>query len=191
MPPLRCRHRQDRRICGSELPSRSTTSRSTRRYLRVVSFRRITIVLLATVASAGVSVAAATGSPSGTSTHPHVSPTVGGHRTAFTVSFELRQAPGHQGVLMTGYRLAITPPRQARASCQPAQPALILTGRKGTVLKRVLRPGPHGWCTGRYRVTVFLQRGPYCPRVTGQPPTPCPQFATQELDVGDAHFTVS
>ena len=40
-------------------------------------------------------------------------------------------------------------------------------------------------------MTVFLQRGPYCPKpVEGQPPTPCPEFATQELDTGSTSFTV-
>ncbi len=41
-------------------------------------------------------------------------------------------------------------------------------------------------------MTVFLERGPYCPPPTaGRPPTPCPEFATQELDVGDTHFTIT
>jgi hypothetical protein len=53
-------------------------------------------------------------------------------------------------------------------------------------------PAPRsGWCRERYRVTVFLQRGPYCPKPRpGEPPQPCPEFATQEIDTGEAHFTV-
>jgi hypothetical protein len=59
-------------------------------------------------------------------------------------------------------------------------------------LKQIkLTPPAHGWCKGTHRVTVFLQRGPYCPPpVQGQPPTPCPEFATQELDTGAAGFKV-
>jgi hypothetical protein len=107
------------------------------------------------------------------------------------LSFTLRQAAGHVGVLATDYRVEVSPPVHARASCWPSQPAPIVTGTKGEVIHRALNPPMHGWCTGRHRVTVFLQRGPYCPPpVRGKPPTPCPEFATQDLDVGDAHFTV-
>jgi hypothetical protein len=68
----------------------------------------------------------------------------------------------------------------------------IDSGIAHQVVRVVLNTPPAGWCAGRYTLTVFLQRGPYCPRpLPGQPPTPCPEFAEQDLDVGTAHFTVA
>jgi hypothetical protein len=50
-----------------------------------------------------------------------------------------------------------------------------------------LRAPRSGWCTGRYAVTVYLQRGPYCPG----PGRPCPLFATREQPTGAARFRVT
>ncbi len=154
----------------------------------------------ASTAITGTVVAPAPSSPGGTGpptaspaerTHPRVRPKVGGARTSFTLWFTLRQAPGHAGVLATDYRVQVSPPSHARASCWPAQPAPVQMGRKGETVRRRLATPSTGWCVARYAVTVYLQRGPYCPPPTaGKPPTPCPEFATQELKVGEVRFTV-
>jgi hypothetical protein len=129
--------------------------------------------------------------PSGERTHPRLQPTIGRRHTRFTLTFTLRDAPGHQGVLAADYRVQVAPPVGARASCTPAEPPTIGTGTAGTIEQVPLTPPAHGWCRGSYRVTVFLERGPYCPPpVVGQTPTPCPEFATQDMDTGEASFTI-
>ena len=129
--------------------------------------------------------------PSGERTHPQLQPTIGRRRTRFTLTFTLRDAPGRQGVLAVDYRVQVAPPVGARASCTPAEPPTIDTGTAGAIERVSLTPPAHGWCRSSYRVTVFLERGPYCPPpVVGQTPTPCPEFATQEMDTGEASFTV-
>ncbi len=105
--------------------------------------------------------------------------------------FTLREEPGHHGVLATDYRVGVEPPPHARSRCRPAGVPIITAGHAGDVVRVPLRRPARDWCAGRYTVTTFLQRGPYCPPpAQGQPPTPCPQFASQELDVGRAHFIV-
>jgi hypothetical protein len=129
--------------------------------------------------------------PSGERSHPRLQPTIGRRHTRFTLTFTLRDAPGHQGVLAVDYRVQVAPPVGARASCTPAEPPTIDTGIAGGIERVSLTPPAHGWCRGLHRVTVFLERGPYCPPpVVGQSPTPCPEFATQEMDTGEASFTV-
>ncbi len=135
------------------------------------------------------------GLPRGTAaeqTHPAVLPRTGGRRTRFVVRLTLADAPGHAGVLATDYRLAITvPAKRSLSRCSPAGPASIDAGIAHQVVRVPLATPAGGWCRGRYALTVFLQRGPYCPRpAPGSPPTPCPEFAEQDLGVGSAHFTV-
>ncbi|MGI8803440.1 MAG: hypothetical protein ACR2KV_14960 [Solirubrobacteraceae bacterium] len=125
------------------------------------------------------------GSP-GERTHPRVKPAVGSRRTRFAVAFTLAAQPGHQGVLATDYQVQVDAPK-----CPPPMLALVDAGTPGSTVRMPLVPPAHGWCLGRHKVTVLLQRGPYCPRPSaGQPPTPCPEFASQDLDVGEAYFTV-
>lgn len=150
------------------------------------------------ITGTGVSPAATT--PGGTGpptaspaqrTHPRVQPKVGGIRTSFTLRFTLRQAPGHVGVLAIDYRIQVSAPSDARTACWPRQPAPVQAGRKGETIQLRLQTPSAGWCVVPYAVTVYLQRGPYCPSpVAGKPPTPCPEFATQDLNVGEARFTV-
>jgi hypothetical protein len=146
------------------------------------------------VAVAGVAAAGAAAAPAVTSaqqTHPRVRPGEGGHRTSFTLSFTVRQRLGHVGVLATDYRVQVSPFGPAGASCWPSQPVAVSSGSPGQVIRLSLHPSPPGWCRRRYTVTVFLQRGPYCPPpAAGQPPPPCPEFTTQELNTGQTHFTV-
>jgi hypothetical protein len=142
----------------------------------------------ATVA-AGVS-GAPTGAP-GQQTHPVVVPRAGSARTRFTARLTLADAAGHAGVFAADYRIQITPPSSA-ARCRPRTPPPITTGAKGEVVRVALGAPARGWCVGRHALTVFLERGPYCPKPAGgRPPVVCPEFATQELDVGEAHFTVA
>lgn len=129
------------------------------------------------------------GIPRNQRTHPSVSPVTGDSSTSFELSFTLRQTPGHHGVVATDYRVEVAPYRGSASSCWPPQPSTISGGQAGTVVKLALAPPAGGWCVGRYRVTVFLERGPYCP--PPQPhPQPCPEFATQELDTGHTHFLI-
>lgn len=131
------------------------------------------------------------GVPSKEQTHPQVRPARGRPHTAFAVQFTLREAPGHQGVFATEYRVQVSKPVKSPPFCAVPQPPSIGSGTGGELIRVQLTPPARGWCVGRHRVTVFLQRGPYCPPpVQGQPPTPCPEFATQELDTGDASFVV-
>jgi hypothetical protein len=129
--------------------------------------------------------------PSDELTHPQIHPTFGSGVTVFNLTFTLRDAPGHEGVMAIEYRVQITAPPDTDSSCMAAQPPAIDSGTVGALEQITLTPPAGGWCRGTYRVTVFLQRGPYCPPpVEGQPPIPCPEFATQELDTGSTSFTV-
>ena len=167
--------------------------------------RRV-LVVGALLAAAGASVAVAfaqgaptlatAGPPSGTAaeqTHPAVLPHTGHALTRFTARLTLADAPGHSGVLATDYRLALSIARKHFARrCLPPAPSNIDSGSAGQVVRIRLDAPAGGWCTGHYTLTVFLQRGPYCPKpAAGQPPTPCPEFATRELDVGQANFVVT
>lgn len=129
--------------------------------------------------------------PSNERTDPQMHPTSGSRLTVFTLTFTLRDAPGHEGVMAIEYRVQVTAPPGSGSSCMTAQPPAVDSGTAGELEQITLAPPSGGWCRGAYLVTVFLQRGPYCPTpVEGQQPIPCPQFATQELDTGSTSFTV-
>jgi hypothetical protein len=121
-----------------------------------------------------------------------VRPKIGRRHTSFVLSFTLRESPGHQGVFEVAYRLQVVAMAKTRPSCTPAQPPPIESGEAGAVTRVKLAPPDRGWCLGRYRATVFLQRGPYCPPppMEGTSQIVCPLFATEELDTGHADFTV-
>jgi hypothetical protein len=129
--------------------------------------------------------------PSNERTDPQIYPTSGGGLTVFTLTFTLRDAPGHEGVMATEYRVQVAAPPGSGSSCMAAQPPAIDSGTAGALEHITLTPPVGGWCRGTYLVTVFLQRGPFCPPpVEGQQPILCPEFATQELDTGSTTFTV-
>ncbi len=135
--------------------------------------------------------AGTTSPPSSELTHPQIQPTYGSVLTVFTLTFTLREAPGHAGVMAIEYRVQVTAPPGTGSSCAAAQPPAIDSGTAGALEQITLTPPADGWCRGTYGVTVYLQRGPYCPPpAEGQQPVPCPEFATQELDTGSASFTV-
>ena len=124
-------------------------------------------------------------------THPAVIPRSGHPRTRFTIRLTLADAPGHAGVL-DRYASTDRSAGRRRPKLPGAPLANIDSGLANQVVRIMLKAPALGWCTGRYTVTVFLQRGPYCPPpARGQPPTACPEFATQELDVGRASFSVT
>lgn len=125
--------------------------------------------------------------PKNERTHPRVSPQSGGTATTFKLTFTLRETPGHQGAMATEYQAEISPPQSAPSSCWPDQPRPIIHGQKGQRVHVRLSPPSGGWCEDRYRVTVFLVRGPYCPPGHTDP---CPEFATQMSYTGQTHFTV-
>ncbi|HWF51748.1 MAG TPA: hypothetical protein VG294_14005 [Solirubrobacteraceae bacterium] len=162
--------------------------------MRLASISCVAVSVLALAVGAGG--AAATGPFTGTAgqqTHPYVSPRAGGPHAHFYLHLTLAVAPGHAGVVATDYQLQVkVPPAQPVARCSPRAPAIIDTGIAHQSIRIGLIAPAAGWCRGRYTVTVFLQRGPYCPKpAPGQPPAACPEFATQELGVGSTHFTVT
>jgi len=129
--------------------------------------------------------------PAADRTHPLVLPRSGKRVTRFTMYLTLREQPGHRGVLSSSYRIAVDRPPHTRSRCQPAAPPNITSGHTGAVVRVSLPTPSRGWCAGRYTVTVFLQRGPYCPApAPSELPTPCPEFASQDLDTGQAQFVV-
>jgi hypothetical protein len=130
--------------------------------------------------------------PAAEQTHPLVTPSRGRRSTAFTLIFTLREEPGHHGVLAVDYRVSAQAPPNSRARCHPASVPDVVAGHTGTAVRVALSRPPRGWCAGTYAVTVFLQRGPYCPKppLPGAAPNPCPEFASQDLDTGSAHFRV-
>ena len=133
--------------------------------------------------------AAAVTYPKGTKaqqTHPRVRPGTGHRHTRFAVRFTLADAPGPHGVSETSYRFEIRAPKPA-ARCQSPPPPAVTDGTQGSRVRVPLTTPGHGWCRGRYTVIVLLQRSPYCP----DPSQPCPLFATQDLDVGHARFSIS
>lgn len=131
-------------------------------------------------------------------THPRVKPSVGHRRTTFELTFTLAQAPGRAGLVQSDYRPVVSAPDHASASCRPAEPGQITSGSQGSTSKIALHPPAHGWCTGRYEVTVYLQRRSVCgPPVEGASVTACPvsvaantPSSPEDLDTGETHFTV-
>jgi hypothetical protein len=129
--------------------------------------------------------------PAADQTHPLVLPRRGRRFTRFAMYFTLREKPGHAGVLATDYRISVSAPPHARPICRPPALPDVTSGDSREVIRVMLATPPAGWCAGRYAATTFLQRGPYCPLPPpGQPPTPCPEFASQDLDAGHAYFVV-
>src|SRR3954454_14560520 len=119
-------------------------------------------------------------------TYPRVAPRRGRGGTSFTAYFTLRSRPGHEGVMETTYRVAVSRAGRSSVRCTPPPPDAVQSGAPGSIARVSLAAPRSGWCRGRYRVTVFLQRGPYCPEPgPGEPPQPCPEFATQDLDTGE------
>jgi hypothetical protein len=152
-------------------------------------------------APAGTTVSPAPSTPANTSAYPQaraadqtrplVLPRRGRRPTRFALYFTLRERPGHAGVLGTDYRISVSAPPHTRAICRPPVLPNITSGDTGEVVRVMLSTPSVGWCAGRYKATILLQRGPYCPMpAPGRPPTPCPEFASQDLDAGHAYFVV-
>jgi hypothetical protein len=124
-------------------------------------------------------------------THPATQPRRPTRRSHITVRFTLSDAPGHQGVVESNYRIEVDQPAGSRAACAAAAPADVASGKQGDRVTVPLPPPRYGWCRGTYSATVVLQRGPYCPAPQdGQPPQPCPEFASRDVQVGRSTFLV-
>jgi hypothetical protein len=61
--------------------------------------------------------------PTSELTHPQVRPAKGGRRSAFALSFTLREAPGHEGIFAEDYSVQVAAPPGAAAGCTPTPPA--------------------------------------------------------------------
>lgn len=165
-----------------------------------MGFRRIAVFTLAMLACTAPFAAAGQGSrgeaasrtvPSAERTNPQVRPAIGGRYTDFLLDFTLREAPGHAGFYSVSYRIQVTPPRGSKQVCTPDWTPSVLTGEAGTHKRVRLRPPARGWCPGLHRVTVFLERGPYCgPPIERRATIVCPEFATEELSTGTTSFAV-
>ena len=115
-----------------------------------------------------------------------------GHRgTSFAAYFTLRSRPGPEGVFENTYSVHVARRGRLRARCLASSPEVVQSGTPGSIA-RVPLPAPRGgWCRGRYRVTVVLDRGPYCPKPgPGESPQACPLFPNQLIETGAAHFSV-
>lgn len=131
-------------------------------------------------------------------TYPSVKPRVGHRHSGFELTFTLAQAAGRTGLVSTYYREVVSPPAHASQSCSPAPPAPVFSGRQGATMRIPLHPPAHGWCRGRYDVTVFLERTPVCgPPIEPAGFIPCPlsaggvpTFHSVAINTGDTHFTV-
>jgi hypothetical protein len=128
--------------------------------------------------------------PASHQTHPRVHPSSGGRRTTFVLTLIAGDDLGVRGILQTDYRVSVA--SHAHRGCVSAFEALIDRGSKGQRLTLTVTQGSgRGWCRGRYHGIVLLERGPYCPKpAPGQPPRPCPEFASQALDAGRFAFRV-
>jgi hypothetical protein len=156
--------------------------------------RGLALVLVSVALAAVAAVAALAGSAvhsASEGTDPHVRPAYGQGSTVFILTFTLRETPGHEGVMQTGYRVAVAAAPGSAASCAAGQPAALDSGAAGELRALALTPPSGGWCRGTYQVSVLLQQGPYCPPPQeGGQPVPCPEFATRDLDTGSTVFTV-
>lgn len=156
--------------------------------------RGLVLAFVSAALAAVVAVAAFASSAAGSKsegTDPHVRPAYGQASTVFTLTFTLRETPGHEGVMATDYQVAVAPPPGGGGSCAGSQPTMIDSGAAGELRTLALTPPSGGWCHGTYQVTVLLQQGPYCPPPQeGGQPVPCPEFATRDLETGSTVFTV-
>lgn len=176
-------------ICGTFAPVQ----------LRRMSFLPLGIAVgIAATIAAPDAFAGGTQAPSGQRTYPHVRPRVGGRHSRFKLSFTLAQAPGREGTEETEYRAVVSRPANSRESCPPTQPAPVASGNQGELERITLQPPEHGWCRGRYDVTVYLQRTQTCgPPIVMAPRIVCPASAEvgpalpdEDLNTGTTHFTV-
>lgn len=129
--------------------------------------------------------------PAHEQTHPTVRPRSGGHNAGFTLTFTAGDDIGVHGVVKTDYRVSVS--SHGHSGCVSGFEASVAHASKGQRLsvRMSQRPGP-GWCRGRYSGVILLERGPYCPKpAPGQPPQPCPEFASQALDAGRFAFRVT
>jgi hypothetical protein len=151
----------------------------------------VRLAALSLLALGAVPVALAASSPKAPAaeqTHPHLRPHGGGRHTTFVLTLTAADDLGVHGVLQTDYAIDAF---NGANGCRSAFAANLSAGHRGQRLSLKLAPAAQGWCRGRYRGVVLLERGPYCPKPgPGRPPPPCPKFATRALDAGRFAFTI-
>jgi hypothetical protein len=167
----------------------------------IAGIRRTTIASTGRIALALVVALAATGSaalsafaysppkaPAGEQAHPYARPAIGGRHTTFVLRLTAGDDLGVRGVFQSDYSIDAT---NHPSGCSRAFATRLSSARKGQRISLTLTPPARGWCSGRYSGVVLLERGPYCPKpAPGQQPRPCPEFASQALDVGRFAFRV-
>jgi hypothetical protein len=148
----------------------------------------LAVVALPVASSPAARAASPPKAPAAEQTHPHLRPHGGGPHTTFVLTLTVADDLGVHGVLQTDYAIDAS---NAARRCHTAFAAKLSAGRRGHRLTLKLAPQAGGWCRGRYRGVVLLERGPYCPKPSpAQPPRPCPEFAFQALDAGRFAFTI-
>lgn len=169
--------------------------------------RRSTVVTLALafgLGSGAVAVAApdalagSSQASTGMQTHPSVSPRVGRRHSKFELTFTLAEAPGRAGLVDSYYSELVSPAAHTTRVCSPTQPAPVSTGTQGAKIKIHLHSPAHGWCKGRYEVTVFLVHTQVCgPPLSHAALIPCPVSLDARspspigpVDTGQTRFTV-
>lgn len=191
-------------IAGTSSTAAPRTGR--KQYLRVMRVRRfpaVTLMLCGLLLGAGASSARAAHAGTGRlsavlQTHPSVRPRVGRRHSSFELTFTLAQAPGRSGLIDTHYSEQVSQPAHTAAACSPTQPAPVSTGSQGATIKIPLHPAAHGWCKGRYEVTVFLDSMQVCgPPLALPARIICPvslgarsPFPIGHVDTGQTLFTV-
>lgn len=155
-----------------------------------IAVRVVGVAAAVAAVVAGVGQAAArpvrVSAPPSEQTHPSVRPATGGPGTKFVLRLTVRDALGVHGVVQTDYRVSAS--GRGRGCSVGFARSPLLSGQPG---QRVSIPMGTFPCVARYRGVVVMDRGPYCPRpAAGQPPRPCPEFASQSLVVGRFSFRV-
>lgn len=127
----------------------------------------------ATGAAVPGALAARTPALSSQQTRPRIKPRVGRPHSTFHLTFTLASTTIRAGFETTEYRAVVSAPTHSRASCAPPQPAPIVSGNQGSVAKIALRPSAHGWCRGRYAVTIYLETIVTCGPLGSPGSAPC------------------
>lgn len=126
------------------------------------------------------------GSPS-QQTRPTVSPLRGGRSTRFVLHLTTRQRLGVSGGLRSDYRVTVS---RSDGSCAVA--FTIARAAAGARLHEVLHAASRaGWCRGRYKGVVSLDRAPSCMPLPNGQAIACPQFVLAPVGVGRFSFTVT
>ena len=133
-----------------------------------------------------VPIAGASGTSSTSPVHVH--PSVGGPRTAFTVSVRIPTQTGTFGQLRRSDSLTVTGPSHRR--CVGSASMLLPARAAGSTVRLRLVPGrrPAHWCTGTFHGVVTESQTVQC----GGPPQQivCPMLMIRPQTIGRFRFVV-